>query len=282
MDACANHLQAARPDPGAFTSTPGADAAEHRATRTRWPRPSRVRVSCVIPALNEERNICWVLDRMPDLVDEVILVDGDSTDETVAVSRSMRPDIRVIGQDRRGKGAALRAGFDAARGDAVVMIDADCSMDPTEIERFLDRLDEGFDLVKGSRFLGPGGTTDMEAVRRWGNAALLGMVNTLYGADFTDLCYGYIALRRDALRRIQLRSDGFEIETEIVVRALRARLRVAEIPSFEFPRAFGDSNLRTFRDGRRVLTTLMRHRFGAPPSPVDYGELELAPSGTDG
>jgi glycosyltransferase involved in cell wall biosynthesis len=220
-------------------------------------------VSCVIPALNEERNIPWVLERLPEAVEEVILIDGNSTDDTVAVSARVRPDIRVIGQDQPGKGAALRAGFEAAEGDVIVMLDADCSMDPTEIDHLLARLDEGYDLVKGSRFLGDGGTADMEQLRRWGNARLLKMVNRLYRASFTDLCYGYMAFRRSILPKLDLQSQGFEIETEIVVRALQCRLRVVEIPSFEHPRAHGRSNLRTWRDGRRVAGTLLRHRFSA-------------------
>jgi glycosyltransferase involved in cell wall biosynthesis len=239
------------------------DLAMHRTRRferTRWPRPALVRVSVVIPAMNEERNIGWVLERIPEYVDEIILVDGNSKDETVAVSRAIRPDIRVVGQDRPGKGAALRAGFAAARGDFIVMIDADRSMDPAEIQRYLELLDQDHDLVKGSRFLGDGGTTDMELVRRLGNGVLRGLVNNLYRTDFTDLCYGFFAFRRDRLDDLALCSDGFEIETELVVRAIKAGLRIGEVPSFESPRGFGESNLNTWRDGTRVLRTLLRHR----------------------
>jgi hypothetical protein len=249
-----------------------------RFVRTRWPRAAHVAVSLVIPAMNEERNIGWVLERLPAVIDEVILVDGNSVDETVAVSRAIRPDIRVVGQDRKGKGAALRAGFAAARGDVVVMIDADRSMDPAEIQLYLDLLDEGYDLVKGSRFMENGGTTDMEHHRRWGNGALRGLVNGLYRTDFTDLCYGFVAFRRDQLGKMALRSDGFEIETEIVVRAINAGLRIGEVPSFESPRAFGDSNLNTWRDGTRVLKTLLRHRVKrtVPPLTVAAPETGLS------
>jgi len=251
----------------AVTEAPvdAARAPARRFERTRFPRPKHVGVSCVIPAMNEARNIGWVLERLPDLIDEVVLIDGDSTDDTVAVSLSVRPDIRVVGQERRGKGAALRAGFEAARGDTIVMIDADRSMDPVEIPQFLALLDEGFDLVKGSRFMEGAGTTDMEMVRRFGNAVLRDMVNVLFRASFTDLCYGFIAFRREALPQLDLRTDGFEIETEIVVRALKAGLRVGEVPSFEAPRGHGESNLRTWRDGSRVAHTLLRHRFARRP-----------------
>lgn len=243
-----------------------------RFVRTRWPRPSRVGVSLVVPALNEARNIAWVLERVPDLVDEVILVDGASTDDTVAVSRQVCPDIRVVGQDRPGKGAALRAGFDAAYGDVIVMIDADRSMDPCEITRFVELIDDGYELVKGSRFMDGGGTEDMEVIRRLGNGVLNGMVNALYRARFTDLCYGYAAFRRDCLEDLGLRADGFEIETEIVVRAIKAGLRIGEVPSFEAQRAHGESNLNTWRDGQRVLRTLLRHRLAR-------GRGRLAPAG---
>lgn len=247
-----------------WSPEPSVDLAAHRGRRfqrTRWPRPSLVGVSVVIPAMNEERNIGWVLERLPENVDEVILVDGNSKDDTVAVSRAIRPDIRVIGQDRPGKGAALRAGFAAARGDYIVMIDADRSMDPVEIQRYIELLDQGHDLVKGSRFMDGGGTTDMELIRKLGNGVLRGLVNGLFRTDFTDLCYGFFAFRRNRLDDLALRSDGFEIETELVVRAIKAGLRIGEVPSFESPRAYGESNLNTWRDGTRVLHTLVRHRL---------------------
>src|SRR3954449_5621075 len=157
------------------------------------------RVSVVIPTLNEERNVAWVLERLPAIADEVILVDGRSTDLTIEVARAVRPDIRVVLEREPGKGAALRAGFAAATGEYIVMIDADGSMDPAEIERFVDALQDGCDFVKGSRFAPGGGTTDMSTIRRLGNGALRGAVNVLYRTNFTDLCYGFIGFRRERL-----------------------------------------------------------------------------------
>jgi len=231
-------------------------------------------VSVIIPTLNEEQNIAWVLDRLPPDVDEVVIVDGRSTDSTIETALAVRPDARVVLEPRPGKGAALRAGFDAARGDYVVMLDADGSMNPGEITRFVDALRDGGELAKGSRFMPEGGTSDMTLVRRAGNAALRGFVNVLYRCRFTDLCYGFCGFRRAALAELELSSDGFEIETEIVVRAVKAHLRITEVPSFESPRRHGDSNLNAWRDGRRVLRTLLHERVGdavaaAPPAGME-------------
>jgi glycosyltransferase involved in cell wall biosynthesis len=228
----------------------------------------RPRVSVVIPTLNEERNVAWVLERLPELADEVILVDGRSTDRTIEIARQVRPDIRVVLEQQPGKGAALRAGFAAARGDYIVMIDADGSMDPAEIERFVDALHSGCDFVKGSRFATGGGTVDMSRIRKLGNDALRTAVNVLYRTNFTDLCYGFIGFRRERLGALRLGSQGFEIETEMIVRAVIASLRITEVASFEAERRYGESNLSAWRDGRRALRTLLRERFILPASPV--------------
>jgi glycosyltransferase involved in cell wall biosynthesis len=226
------------------------------------------RVSVVIPTLNEEKNVAWVLERLPAIVDEVVLVDGRSTDDTIAVARTARPDIRVVLETQPGKGAALRAGFAAAHGEYIVMIDADGSMDPGEIERFVGALQEGCDFVKGTRFAAGGGTNDISRVRRLGNDALKTAVNLLYRTNFTDLCYGYIGFRRERLAALRLDSQGFEIETEMIARAVVASLRITEVGSFEAERRYGESNLKAWRDGRRALATLLRERFILPRSPV--------------
>jgi Glycosyl transferase family 2 len=225
-------------------------------------------VSVVIPALNEERNIAWVLERIPEFVDEVVLVDGHSTDRTVEVARAVRPDIVVVIEHGAGKGAALRAGFAAASGDIIVMIDADGSMNPDEIDRFVTPLLNGYDLVKGSRFLDGAGSLDLTVLRRIGNQALTRVTNSLFLIRFSDLCYGFCSFRRDCLSALALTAHGFEIETELVVHAVKAGLRIAEVPSVELPRRCGKSNLRTFYDGKRVLRVLVRERLARRPRPV--------------
>ncbi len=218
-------------------------------------------ISVVIPALNEAENLRHVLPLIPAGIHEVILVDGASTDGTAEVARELRPDIRFVQQQGRGKGAALRSGFSAARGDIVVMLDADGSTDPREIPSFVEALLNGADFVKGSRFLPGGGTADMETYRKLGNMAFVYTVRLLFGGWYTDLCYGYNAFWRRVLPQLQLDGDGFEIETMMNVRALKAGLIVAEVPSFESHRIHGESHLRTIPDGLRVLRTIFRERF---------------------
>jgi len=246
------------------------------------------RVSVIIPTKNEAKNLPHVLPRIPSWVHEVILVDAHSTDGTAETAQDLMPTIRVINQQGRGKGAALRTGFGAATGDIIVMLDADGSMDPAEITSYVGALLAGADFVKGSRFAQGGGTADMTALRRLGNWGLTQLVRGLHGGRFTDLCYGYAAFWRRVLPVLNLTSDGFEIETEMNVRALRGRLRVAEVPSFEAERIHGESNLRTFPDGWRVLKTLCREmRTARPgqserafPSPLG-NQLQTSAAGAD-
>jgi glycosyltransferase involved in cell wall biosynthesis len=220
-------------------------------------------ISAVIPAINEAANLPHVFARIPDCVDEVVLVDGRSTDDTIAVAQLVRPDVRVVLQDGRGKGNALSCGFAAARGDIIVMLDADGSTDPAEIDRFLEPLLAGADFAKGSRFIAGGGSTDITPLRQLGNQMLNGTVNVLLGTRYTDLCYGYNAFWRHCLDEINLNCDGFEVETLINMRIARAGLKVAEVPSHEHERLHGVSKLRPFRDGMRVLRTIVQERFSA-------------------
>ncbi len=222
------------------------------------------RISVVIPAYNEAENLRYVLPRIPACVDEIILVDGHSTDETVKVAQHLRPDIRFVLQPGKGKGDALCAGFAACQGDIILMLDADGSTDPGEIPRFVAALMAGYDYAKGSRFLSGGGSCDITLLRRCGNFFLSSVVNLLYQARFSDLCYGYNAFWRSCLDRVDIDCDGFEIETQISLQMLKAKCKIVEVPSFEHARIHGTSNLQIWQDGWRVLRTILRERRSRP------------------
>lgn len=231
---------------------------------------TRPKVSAVIPTLNEAENLPHVLARLPSGISELIIVDGNSRDRTVAVARSLRPDARVILQTGEGKGNALACGFAAARGDILVMIDADGSTDPAEIPRFIAPLARaGADFVKGSRYLQGGGSADFTRLRNAGNRALGWGVNLMFGTRYTDLCYGYNAFWRWCLPHLHITCKGFEVETILNVRAARAGFKVVEVPSYEQRRISGLSNLNAWRDGRRVLRAIITERCSRLPEPGD-------------
>lgn len=215
----------------------------------------------MVPAKNEAENLPHVFAQIPEVVDEVILVDGRSQDRTVEVARACRSDVRIVAQEGEGKGDALRCGFAAARGDIIVMADADGSTDLAEIPRFLNALRAGADFVKGSRYLEGGGSSDLTNLRRFGNTVLSGAVNMLFGTHYTDLCYGYNAFWSRCLDRLAIDCDGFEVETLINIRLAMCGLVVTEVPSFERKRISGKSNLNVTRDGIRVLRTIFRERL---------------------
>ncbi len=219
-------------------------------------RERRTRISVVVPAMNEEHNIGQVLSRLPAGMHEVILVDGNSRDDTIEAARRAYPEIRVLTQSGRGKGDAFRTGFAAVTGNLVVMLDADGSADPAEIPRFVATLEAGADFAKGSRFLEGGGSDDITRLRSLGNTVLSGTANLLHGTHFTDLCYGYNAFWSRCLPFISLDVPGFEVETLINLRIAGAGMKITEVPSYEADRLSGQSNLNTFRDGARVLGTI--------------------------
>jgi glycosyltransferase involved in cell wall biosynthesis len=155
---------------------------------------------------------------------------------------------------------ALEAGFAVATGDILVIMDADGSMDPLDIVTFVAALNAGADVAKGSRFLQGGGSSDLTLVRTLGNHALTQVVRWTFGGRYSDLCYGYMAFWRHVLPTFDGGAVGFEVETFLNVRTLAAGLRVVEVASYESARIHGESHLRTFRDGTRVLRTIARER----------------------
>lgn len=232
------------------------------------------RVSVVIPALNEAENLPHVLATLPADTYELVLVDGHSVDGTSDVAREHYPNVRIVSQQGRGKGDALRAGFAACTGDVIVMMDADGSTDGGEIERFVAALVDGADYAKGSRFMEGGGSEDITFLRSSGNRLLCGLVNRLFSTSYTDLCYGYNAFWRRVLPAIMPDCRGFEVETFLNVRAAKAGMRVVEVPSVEHLRIHGESKLHPVRDGLRVLRTILREWKRRPHVERDRSRIE--------
>ncbi len=233
-------------------------------------------VSVVIPTLNEAKNLPHVLPELPDVVSEVVLVDGGSRDETIAVARELRPDIRILRQTGRGKGNALAEGFAASTGEIIVMMDADGSHDPHEIMLFVDALMKGAEFAKGSRYIHDGGSGDFTWTRRFGNTCINLLANACFHVQFTDLCYGYNAFWRRFLPYLDIDSPGFEVETLMNIRARKANLKVKEVPSFEADRLFGESKLKAMRDGWRIVKTILRERLGERKRSALYSSAEVS------
>lgn len=237
-------------------------------------------VSLIVPTRNEGDNLRIIIDKIPGYVDEVIVVDGNSSDDTVEIAKASQRISKVILQSSNGKGAALSAGFSEAQCDLVAIIDADGSMDPLELERFLKEFPE-HQIVKGSRYLENGGSEDLTLIRSTGNRILTKFANLLFDQKWTDLAYGYAVFEKSALKELALTNydqlgsfgrhktygQGFEIETLMFTRAAKRGYSVKEVASFEYNRISGTSNLNAFRDGVRVFISLLVEKLRSAPRP---------------
>lgn len=220
-------------------------------------------ISVVIPTLREEKNIPKVLKgvkhQLKDYDHEIIVVDDvRSKDRTASIAREM--GARVI-YDNVGKGAALVKGLRAAKGDVIIAMDADLSNEPKELRLLIDTIDIGYDICTGSRFIIGGGSEDIPPLRVFGNKFFVFLVNVFFGANYSDMCYGYRSFRKGVPQKLGLREKGFGIETEINIKAIKKGFRVVEVPSTEKKRAAGEGKLMTFRDGWVILSTIFRNIF---------------------
>jgi glycosyltransferase involved in cell wall biosynthesis len=228
------------------------------------PAASALSVSVVIPCLNEAENIDECVRRAQaslaehGIPGEVVVVDNASEDGSGEIARAA--GARVVDEPRRGYGSAYLAGFAAARGDYIVMIDADMTYDFAEIPNFVRELDEGAELVMGNRMqnIQPGA---MSWVSRIGNPILSGFLNLLYRTPISDAHCGMRAVRRDALPILDLQSTGMEFASEMVIGAARARLDIRELPITLHPRG-GESKLSPLSDGWRHLRLMLVYSPG--------------------
>jgi glycosyltransferase involved in cell wall biosynthesis len=222
-------------------------------------RATRSRVSVVIPCLNEAETIAECVTLARGVLDEsgldgeVIVVDNGSADGSGNLARTA--GALVVDEPRRGYGSAYLAGLSVARGDFIIMIDADLTYDFGEIPRFVEELERGAQVVIGNRMqnIKPGA---MPLLSRIGNPLLSGFLNVLHRTNVRDVHCGMRALRRDVLPVLNLRTVGMEFASEMVIRATRERLDVREVPIELHPRV-GESKLSPFRDGWRHLRVIL-------------------------
>ena len=218
------------------------------------------RITAIICALNEEESIPHVLPKVPEWIDEVLVVDGGSTDRTVEISRQIRPDIRILHQSGKGKGDAIKFGVRESTGDIIVTLDADGETNPDEIERFIEPLLGGFDLVKGSRLMR--GRPSNMLFHRWvGNRVLAWTFNVLHGTRYTDVCSGYSAYWKKAFLSLDLTFDSFEMEQEALVKAVKAGFKVAEVFHNDNGRIGGVSKTRDLKQGLLDWWIIIRGAF---------------------
>ncbi len=237
-------------------------------------------VSLIIPAMNESATLTSIIDSIPEYVDEIIVIDGRSKDNTFEIASNHPRVTKVLRQRSRGKGAALSLGFAVATCDLVAIIDADGSMDPAELKDFLNMFPQA-EIVKGSRSKKLGGTSaDLTIFRDLGNRVLTKLCNVWFKENWTDLAYGYAVVDRKALGKLGLSSydemgsvfghksygQGFEIEALIFCRSSKWGFRVLEVASAEHRRISGSSNLRAIRDGFRVLSAIIIEKNRSKPN----------------
>lgn len=224
-----------------------------------------VRVTAVMPCLNEERTLRLCIEKAQrafrdlGIVGEVVVADNGSTDRSVEVAEALCA--RVVHESRKGYGAALMAGIKAARGELVVMADADDSYDWASLGEFVKKIEEGYDLVMGNRFKGGIEPGAMPPLHRYlGNPVLSTLARLMYRIPIGDFHCGMRAFTKEAFSRMAVRTEGMEFATEMVVNASHAGLRITEIPTRLYPdKRDRPPHLRSFRDGWRHLRFMLTY-----------------------
>ncbi|MEE8373611.1 MAG: glycosyltransferase family 2 protein [Dehalococcoidia bacterium] len=218
-------------------------------------------VTAIVCTLNEEASLPQVLSSIPEWVNEILVVDGHSTDHTVQVVKTLRPDARVLQQPGVGKGDALRHGFSHATSDIIVTLDADGATDPEEMGKLVEPLFNGYDFVKGSRFLHVF-PRNKPWYRILGNWIITLTFDALFFRRYTDLCSGYNSFWRGILRLGNvLSADGFQNEPLMNVRVAKMGLRVLEVAHSDSGRLHGQVKESAWRQGFKAIRTIVRERF---------------------
>jgi glycosyltransferase involved in cell wall biosynthesis len=223
-----------------------------------------MKLSVVIPVYNEKDTIKVILDKVlaVPIVSEVVLVDDFSKDGSREILQSIKiPNVKVVFHEKnKGKGAALRSGFEKVTGDIVVVQDADLEYDPNEFLKLIKPIEEGrADVVYGSRF---SGTTEKMTFAHWlGNKVLTVTTNLLYGTKLTDMETCYKMIKTPIIRSMKLRANRFDFEPEITAKILKSKKRIIEIPITYQGRDWSEGKKITWRDGISALWSLIKYRF---------------------
>jgi len=219
-------------------------------------------LSVVLPCLNEENSIEICIKKIKDVFEkekidgEIIVVDNGSTDRSVEIVKKYK-DVKLLFEPQKGYGSALRCGIENAQGEYIIMGDADNTYDFYEIPKFLERLKEGYDLVIGSRFKGKILKGAMSFSHRYiGNPILTEMLRFFFGGNISDAHCGLRGFTKQAYQKMALRTTGMEFASEMVIHALKKKLKIAEIPITYYPR-IGESKLSSFRDAWRHIRFML-------------------------
>ncbi len=218
--------------------------------------------SVIAVNLNEEHTIKEVLTNIPSYIDEVLVIDGYSKDKSAGIARDL--GFSVILQDGKGRGAAFKTGFKHVKGNIIVMLSTDGNERSGDIDKLIKKIEEGSDLVIAKRF-GEGKSYDITPIRKIGNWILTALINWTSGLALVDSQNGFRAIRREALKQMNISADGFDIETEMTMKAGKLKLKVTEIPTIEDDREFGVSHLNTWRDGFKIFMRIMHEWKNSPP-----------------
>jgi glycosyltransferase involved in cell wall biosynthesis len=221
------------------------------------PRPT---TTLAILALNEIEAIRVVVPQInPAWVDEIIVVDGGSTDGTVEWCEAH--GLRVLRQSRRGYGVAMREVMDVARGEVVIEFMADGNSDPAALPRLIDKIAEGYDLVIGSRYIENAKSDDDTFMTKLGNRLFTGLVNVLFGANYSDAMMGFRAYRIDVFRTMEIDEDGLTFPTQGSIQFHKYGYRIAEVGANEPKRIGGVRKAHNFYTGLELLRMIAREFF---------------------
>lgn len=220
-----------------------------------------MKVSIIIPTRNEQGAIGRVLKETPkNLIDEIIIIDGHSTDKTASEAKSYlrKGKDKFIVQKGKGYGAGLIEGFKLARGDIIIIMDGDGSHDPKDVPTLIEKIKQGYDYVIASRYAKGGKSLDDTLIRFIGNKTLTGLTNIFHGTKITDSLHFYNAITRNGLKKIHAKSSDFEYCIEFLILAHKAGLKFAEVPVVERKRFAGKSKVNAFWAGLKILGMILR------------------------